>query len=153
MVAWISNELDLRNEALVMEAAPMSYDELALGYAHGGDIEPLRSLYPHIAEFIHLLQKGQRGKYLRRPDGVMPWIDVAVGDAKFVKLLWREVYGNRRGGDLSAEKVVADYYRAMSHPEVTEDAILDRAKNFRVGAEQTAWDAARARARAISIKG
>jgi hypothetical protein len=159
MTTWIGNELDWRNEALVNDANAYWHgrtdddEQFALGAARVGNIEPLRQLHPNIAEFIHLPKKGRRGKYPRRRDGVMPQIDMAVEDVKFVKMLWRELYGRRRGGDLSAEEVVADYHKAMGHTEVTEDAILERAKTLRVGAEQAAWDAARARKRALSIRG
>jgi hypothetical protein len=143
MVSWIGSVLDQRTAANVRHATNCwgkrigrEYFELrwAIEAARLGEIEPLRQRYPHIAEFIHLPRTGRRGKYPRRR-GQTPTIDFLVEDAAFIKRFWREVYGRKnrkRDENLSAEMIVAEYYVGMGYSDVTEGAIKDRAKTYRV---------------------
>jgi hypothetical protein len=142
MCEWIGRLLDRRTETTARVATEDFssrsiedyFEQSAIDAAHYGDIEPLRKRYPHIAQFIHLPREGHRGKYPRRSSGTITCVEDAVEAAAFVRRFWREVYGrkNRSRDDLSAEAVVADYYRSMGHTEVTEDAIRMRAKTYRM---------------------
>src|SRR6266567_2021930 len=138
MQDWIGRVLDWRTETKVMVAtkeAPEAedfFEQTAIELAHYGKIEPLRERYPHIAQFIHLPREGRRGKYPRRSSGTIKSVEAAVEAAAFVR---REVYGrrNRRRDDvMSAEAVVARYYKDMGYAEVTEYAIKQRARKYRI---------------------
>jgi hypothetical protein len=142
MVVWISSVLDQRTDANVRHATrswsrrsvEKCFESWAIEDARRGEIESLRQHYPHIAKFIHLPRTGRRGKYPRRR-GQTPTIDFAVEDAAFVKMFWRAVYGRKNRGrddNMSAEAIVAEYYAGMGCSDVTEDAIKDRAKTYRI---------------------
>jgi hypothetical protein len=140
MREWIGQVLDWRTETKIESAneywgrqgSKKHFERSAIEDARQGNVEPLRKIYPHIAEFIHSPREGRRGKYSRWR-GVTA-IDAAVEAAAFVRLFWREVYGRKNRGrdDLSADSIVADYYKSMGHAEVTEDAIMTRAKTYRM---------------------
>jgi hypothetical protein len=162
MREWIWRVLDQRTEAHMESAnaywsdrsAEDYFERSAIEAARLGNVEGLRALYPNIAEFIHLPRAGRRGKYPRRRNTTVPAIDAAVEDAAFVKLFWREVYGRKnrsRGDNMSAEAIVADYWREMGRTEVTEDAIKQRAKTYRIPALVAKQDADLARDFATSI--
>jgi hypothetical protein len=169
MQTWIGVVLDWRTETKINVAnkeAPEAkefFDQTAIDAAHRGKIEPLRARYPHIAQFIHLPRKGRRGKYPRRSSGTIPPVEAAVEAATFVRLLWREVYGRRnrrRDDDMSAEAVVARYYKDIfdaryykdtGFAEVTEDAIKKRARKYRIHPLVAAQDAELVRSVAVSI--
>jgi hypothetical protein len=142
MVSWIGSVLDQRTAANVRHATEYwsrrsiekCSEKWAIEAARRGEIGSLRQHYPHIAEFIHLPRTGRRGKYPRRR-GQTPTIDFAVEDAAFVKMFWRRMYGRRNRGrddNMSAEMIVAEYYAGMGYSDVTEGAIKDRAKTYRV---------------------
>jgi hypothetical protein len=149
MREWIGCVLDWRTETKIESAneywrrqgSKKYFERSAIEDARQGNVEMLRKLYPHIAEFIHSPREGRRGKYSRWR-GVTA-IDAAVEDAAFVRLFWREVYSRKNRGrdDLSADSVVADYYKSMGRAEVTEDAIRMRAKTYRVPLKVAKQDA------------
>ena len=136
MQEWIGHVLDWRTESKLKSAgakvtsAEEYFERSAIEAARQGNVEMLRLRYKNIAEFIHAPTKG-RGKHSRWR-GVTA-IDVAVEDAAFVRLLWREVYGRKnrsREDNASAEKLIAEYYAEMGRSEVTEHAIAQRMKKY-----------------------
>jgi hypothetical protein len=159
MQEWIGHVLDWRTETKIKSAneywgrqgSKKYFEQSAIAAAHYGDIEPLRRRHPSIAQFIHLPREKQRGKYPRRSSGTITSIEGAVEAAAFVRLFWREVYGrkNRRRDDLSADGIVADYYKSMGRAEVTEDAIKQRARKYRIPPLVAAQDAKLARSLAL----
>jgi hypothetical protein len=162
MQDWIGGVLDWRTETKIESAneywghqgSKKYFEQSVVEDARHGNVETLRKLYPHIAHFIHLPREGHRGKYPRRSSGTITCVEDAIEASAFVRLFWREVYGRRnrsRDDAMSAEAVVAHYYKSMGLAEVTEDAIKQRARKYRIPPLVAARDAEMARSLASSI--
>ena len=91
-----------------------------------GDIEPLRRMYPSIAEFINLPARKDRSNYKKRPDhspdGRRKRLKLAIAEAELIRDIWQEHYGrrNRPSGPSTATAITA------SRHGVSEDEIIKK---------------------------
>lgn len=129
LLAAYDAELDSEVTELALKQVKVSRQlllERAMAKARRGNPEPLRKMYPEIAEFIREPEKvqGQRRPYTRlREDNVFSEHAREMDEyfaCKDVDLLrkhiWPQHYGRRRGGP-SAEEIAAKH-RGMSVEEV-----------------------------------
>jgi hypothetical protein len=78
-----------------------------------GDVEPLRRMYPSIADFINLPVRKDRSNYKERPDhssdNLRLRLKRAVAEAQLIRDLWQQHYDrrNRPAGTSTAEYIVA----------------------------------------------
>jgi len=90
MFHWLDAELEVRPP----EPPFAEWPEIAKEIARTGNPEPLRKLYPEIAEFI-FSPPWLKGKHRSRPTRLRrtDLIALAARDAARIRKLWREHYG------------------------------------------------------------
>jgi hypothetical protein len=99
----------------------------AIKLAKLGHIEPLRKLYPDIAEFIHL-PKRKRGQRFPNPMAELNPIKQAALDAQRIRALWKKFYsGHRRPRGNSAE----DFAARLWGKDIPVAKILNRLRKMR----------------------
>lgn len=115
MEAWVNQKLDeitkpSGDEWLRLLKNP---EDVALQFAEGGDVEPLRKMFPKHARFINL-PKLKRGEHFK--DATEVWLQRALEDVPRIRDIWREYFGktNRPRGELTAEEIAARRWHLSS---------------------------------------
>jgi hypothetical protein len=121
MLRWLAERL----RAITITENQEKWERLAdlkasaIKYAKHGSIEPLRWLYPDIAEFIHLPKKCGKGKRFPSPFSEYNPVLLAALDAQRIRALWKKFYRRRRSGhqgDKSAEWFAAELWKHAGPP-------------------------------------
>jgi hypothetical protein len=130
MGLWLEELLlDIMEADMVAEKLDQNH---ALKAAKCGLIQPLRNLYPDIAEFINLPKRGRGKRFPPMPDSNP--ITTAALDAKRIWELWKRFYpGRRRRRGKTAEWFAAQLWtgadgRNGEPVEITEDMVKNRLK-------------------------
>lgn len=101
-----------------------------------GDIEPLRTKYPHLADYLYLppLPKRRRGqRNLPAPTIFDSLVKYAASDARRIRKIWKSHYGtDRRGkGQESAEDIALSRWSEMwgkEHQELFRRRLISELK-------------------------
>jgi hypothetical protein len=99
-------------EMIVSAPPSLHHDHLAeaLAAAQAGNINPLRGLYPHLADFLQAPPRG-RGKHGRDLWGAYMKaraVSMTIDDVKRIRRLWREHFGRAyRTVDPTADAIAA----------------------------------------------
>jgi hypothetical protein len=118
MLLWLGERLSAISEEeewreIVRENTNKINDhhDLAIKWARHGMIEPLRKLYPDIAEFIHLPKRKRGQRFPNLFAHLSPVLRAAL-DARRIRALWKKFYPGRRRrrDDKSAEDFAAELW-------------------------------------------
>jgi hypothetical protein len=87
--ASLGDRVAFDDKTLTAQVTHYTLDE-ALAEAAAGEVEPLRALYPTIADYIHppKRERGQRRWHRDRK------LESAVDDVRFIRQLWKREYGH-----------------------------------------------------------
>jgi hypothetical protein len=150
MIDWVISELEWRDAELSehniktqnhyavvpKENRERNRYESAIASARGGNLAPLRKMFPDHAEFINEPPRVQGQHRPRRISGAAAFehwvaretVEQAISDVKEIRQIWQEHYGRwkRHRDDVSAE-AIAGVHRGMTEDEV-KAAIKSRSR-------------------------
>jgi hypothetical protein len=130
MIEWVQKQLDEaeRNALAADDDRPVSFVtvsklERAKRLARAGNVGPLRSLYPEIAEFLYppKLKKGQRRSYRNETTIFARFgLSAVAEDVERIRTLWRQHYGRwkRRASDGPSAEQIAGLRHDLSESDV-----------------------------------
>jgi hypothetical protein len=107
----------------------------AIDFAEHGDVEPLRKLYPDIAEFINL-PKRARGKRFKNSSRYINPILGAAQDARRIRMLWKKFYPEfypNREKSASADWFAAQLWSNLAvyrGVKISEQQVANRVKKL-----------------------
>jgi hypothetical protein len=150
MVEWVIQELDLslfdfeyaqRHTPEAVERAEQFFDSAkdedevatAIYCAEHGDIEPLRRLYPHYAEFLNLPKRANHSQWPKLPSRRFKLSDpkvallFAADDVRRIRAIWRHHYHRKNRRDPPfAEDIAAERWNIEDHPDLrARDKIIN----------------------------